>query len=134
MPQSSSWRLTKSQEAYTRLTELAHRLGPESKLPTVLELCDSFGVSKATLDGALRELEDRNIVYRRHGVGIFVSPRVRPSVTVICPPDFALRPGIRDFWNLLVQRAQERAAAKRELLSFHFPHLLATLLLACTTA
>jgi DNA-binding LacI/PurR family transcriptional regulator len=120
MQQRSSWRLTKSQEAYSRLTELAHRLGPDSKLPTVLELCSTLGVSKATLDGALRELEDHNVVYRRHGVGIFVSPRVRRTIVVICPPDFALRPGIRDFWNLLVRRAQERAATKQELLSFHF--------------
>jgi DNA-binding LacI/PurR family transcriptional regulator len=120
MQRNPSWRLTKSQEAYTRLAELAHRLGPDTKLPTVLELCDTLGVSKATLDGALRELEGHNMVYRRHGVGIFVSPLMRRTIVVICPPDFALRPGIRDFWNLLVQQAQERAAAKRELLSFHF--------------
>jgi hypothetical protein len=63
----------------------------------VLELCDTLGVSKATLDGALRELEGHNMVYRRHGVGIFVSPLMRRTIVVICPPDFALRPGIRDF-------------------------------------
>jgi hypothetical protein len=44
---------------------------------------------------------------------------MRRTIVVICPPDFALRPGICDFYNLLVQRAQERAA-RRELLNFHF--------------
>jgi DNA-binding LacI/PurR family transcriptional regulator len=117
---NGQWRLTKSQEAYSRLTELAYRLGPDAKLPTIIELRDSLGVSKATLDGALQQLENSHIIYRKHGIGIFVSSQLRRRIALLCPPDFVQRPSITEFWTLLVQRAQERAASRGEQLDFHF--------------
>ena len=38
------------------------------------ELSKRFGVSRATIREALSKLEQRGIIYRRHGVGTFVSP------------------------------------------------------------
>ena len=45
------------------------------KLPSEFELSKSLGVSRATLRGALRLLEEDNVIVRRHGVGTFVNPK-----------------------------------------------------------
>lgn len=120
MEEKSALRLTRSQGAYARLANLAHRMGPDAKLPTVVELRETLGVSKATLDGVLAQLEQNQIINRKHGVGIFVSSQLQRRIALLCPLDFAQRPGMLDFWAVLVQKAQERAAIRRELLDFHF--------------
>lgn len=43
-------------------------------LPSEAELSKSFDVSRATIREALSRLEQRGTVYRRHGVGTFISP------------------------------------------------------------
>ncbi len=50
-------RQTKFQEICGRITDLAYELGPDAKLPTVLKLRDTLGVSIATLNAVLSELE-----------------------------------------------------------------------------
>lgn len=42
------------------------------KLPTEKELCDKYGISKAPVRQALRELEDENFIYKIHGKGSFI--------------------------------------------------------------
>lgn len=71
-----------------QLSALAHQLGQEAKMPTVLQLRDQFGVSVTILDDALGQLEAQNIVVRRHCVGIFVSPKLHQRA--IC---YSLNPG-----------------------------------------
>lgn len=56
------------------------RLHPESRLPTVRTLRDRFQASQATLDRALRELEEEGVIRREHGRGLFAcgaAPAVR---------------------------------------------------------
>jgi GntR family transcriptional regulator len=48
-------------------------------LPTELELCEQFGVSRITVRRALTDLADQGYITRRQGVGSFV--RDRPSRT-----------------------------------------------------
>lgn len=43
-----------------------------SKLPTVSELCDIYGVSRITVRKAMDELEDLGMIARRRGAGTFV--------------------------------------------------------------
>jgi GntR family transcriptional regulator len=43
-------------------------------LPSEAELSRRFDVSRATIREALSKLEQRGVIYRRHGVGTFVSP------------------------------------------------------------
>ena len=62
---------TRFQLACERLIELAHELGPDAKLPTVLQLRDRLGISIATLNSVLNELEAQRVVRRKHGIGQF---------------------------------------------------------------
>lgn len=103
-----------------QLTDLAHNLGPGEKLPTVLQLRDSLGVSVATLNSALSELEDQKVLHRRHGVGIFVSSQLHHRrIVLVCDPSF-FRTGVSPFWDMLIAQSRERAEAREEEFSLHF--------------
>jgi GntR family transcriptional regulator len=52
---------------------------PEGRLPTEPELSAQLGVSRATLRGALRTLEDQAIITRQRGVGTLVNRQVAES-------------------------------------------------------
>ncbi len=100
---------------------MAHQLGPDAKLPTVLQLRDRLGVSIATLNSVLTELETQRVVRRRHGVGIYVAPDIRQHrICLICDPSFFRVAGSSPFWGLLVEQVRRRAEAERENFSFHF--------------
>ena len=45
------------------------------KLPTELELCELYHVSRNTVRGALRQLEKENLLLRQQGKGTFVSKK-----------------------------------------------------------
>lgn len=62
-------------EACIRLSDIASELGPDAKLPTMLELSGRFGMSVKTLNSAVRELERRQILYSINGVGIYVASK-----------------------------------------------------------
>lgn len=110
---------TKGQALCAQITELALELGADAKLPTVLQLCAQLGVSVTTLNTVLAELESQKVIYRRHGVGIFVSPQLRQKcVGLVCAPNF-FRPGISPFWQQLIEGVNGRAAAAGEGFRFY---------------
>jgi len=104
-----------------QIADLAYQLGPGAKLPTILELRESLGVSITTINQALVELEAQNVVLRRIGVGIYVSEALgKPNIALICDPDLFGMSGSSPFWYLLLCRMRDRAALKRESLTFHW--------------
>lgn len=60
-------------EACDKLRGIASTLGPSAKMPTMLELRSSLGVSNQTLHNAIRELEQEGILRSVHGVGIYTA-------------------------------------------------------------
>lgn len=49
---------------------------PNDKLPSERELCEIYNVSRMTVRQALLELEREGYIYKLHGLGSFVSPRM----------------------------------------------------------
>jgi DNA-binding LacI/PurR family transcriptional regulator len=112
---------TRVQEVCGTLTKLAHELGPNAKLPTVVQLRDRLGVSVTTINTVLSELEARQIVRRRHGVGIYVAPKIQQHrISLVCAPSFLSVSGPSPFWRILVEQANRRADSEREMLILHF--------------
>jgi len=112
-------------EAVTEmLRQIAYERGPDEKMPTTREIRGALGVGMATLDNALNELEAQNVLYRRHGVGIFVSPRLnRKTVAVLLDATFFLTPGLSPFWSMLwgglAREAQARTETRDETFLFN---------------
>ena len=53
-------------------------LGPGDRLPSALDLSQSFGVAIMTARKALALLVDENLAYRSQGLGTFVRERQAP--------------------------------------------------------
>ena len=107
-----------------RLNQLAHERGPGSKLPTVQEMRRDYNVSVTTVQEALHTLEAGNVLYRRQGSGIYVSPHLhRKNVRVLLNGAFAVGQGVSPFWGMLwgrtIEAAQKRAETQDETLDFH---------------
>jgi DNA-binding LacI/PurR family transcriptional regulator len=108
---------TKTQALTSYLTDLAHELGPEARLPTMQQLCEELNVSVVTLNRALSELEAQNIITRKHGVGIFVSSRLQQKTIGLVYDRDILQPDTSPFAALLVEEARRRAKAGHESFS-----------------
>jgi DNA-binding GntR family transcriptional regulator len=63
---------TKAKLLSMQMRKMALERGPSAKLPMARQLRDSLGTTRATLHGALGELEARNIITRKQGNGIYV--------------------------------------------------------------
>lgn len=100
------------------LLDVARRLGPGGKFPTMQHMCEQFQVSMVTLDRALHQLEEKNVICRKHGVGVFVSPRLNQRrIGLVYGYDF-LQTGSSFFARMLVEHAQTRSASKNERFRF----------------
>jgi DNA-binding LacI/PurR family transcriptional regulator/DNA-binding transcriptional regulator YhcF (GntR family) len=105
---SASRSKPKVTKACALITEMSRKLGAHAKLPTISEMCERFDVSRGTIDIALHELEEKNIIYRLHAVGIFVSPQIKRVICILRDPhnsDFDKSP----FWQLIVEAQQRQA-------------------------
>lgn len=113
-------RSPKTQVLHDRLVGMAHSLGPQAKLPTAVELRETLGTSSATLNTVLKELEAQNVIYRRHAVGIFVSPTLHcKSIALVCDSQTLRKVGHSPFWDMMIDFSCERADAHNENLSLH---------------
>ena len=107
-----------------RLNQLARERGPGSKLPTVQEIRQEYGVSVTTVQEALHALEATHVLFRRQGSGIFVSPYLhRKNIRVLLNGALACGEGVSPFWGMLwgrcTEAAQTRALSQDEALHFH---------------
>lgn len=84
---------------------LTGELAPDEQLPSENELCRQFDVSRVTVRRALQTLEAEGFIFRRHGIGSFVSDR-RVHQGLVRLTDFAQdmeRAGIAPSSSVLVR-------------------------------
>ena len=110
---------TKAQDAHERLLEMATALGPNARLPTIQQLRRELNVSLTTLDSVLKQLESQSIICRRHGLGIFVSPRLRQKcIGLVCDPAFFCA-GTSPFWQQFIEGVRSRTSQHGEAFRFY---------------
>jgi DNA-binding LacI/PurR family transcriptional regulator len=88
-------------------------------MPTIQQLCEMLGVSIVTLNRSLSELEAQNIIQRKHGVGIFVSPRIGQRTVALVYDRDIFAAGASPFCGMLVEAARARASSSNEKFSFY---------------
>lgn len=113
--------MNRTDQTYQSLLALTQTLGTETRLPTFNALKDQLGVSATTLSRVLERLEAEQVLVRRHGVGIFVSPqRDRRHIALICSPGFFEGVEVSPFWRLLMERILGHLRERHYDFSLHF--------------
>ncbi len=103
----------KAERLEDTLLELVAERGAGIKLPTMQEMCAQFDVARGTLESALRPLEQRGLLYRKHGSGIYVTDRVRQKTVGVVFGGDIFSPGFSPFWSLLLQSVREQAGDRQ---------------------
>lgn len=109
---SGKKRLSRAERLTEELLALATKRGPDIKLPTMQELCSRYGVARGTLERALAPLEQRGLVHRKHGSGIYVSPAIAQKTIGVVFGDNIFSPGFSPFWSLLLQAVRQQAGER----------------------
>jgi len=86
---------------------------PGALMPSEAELVAEFGVSRMTVNRAIRELQSEGLVVRSQGVGTFAAPlhRVSSTLTIRDLQEEIRERGHRHHAEVQVQRAEPAAAA-----------------------
>lgn len=104
-------RETKADRISRELECLARELGPGERLPSVRSLCDSLEISLATLNTAMRSLEVRGVIDRRHGSGVYVTESISTKrIAVVVNSGFLLAGG-SPVWGMLMGELMARLPA-----------------------
>jgi len=113
--------ISKEEIIHTTLVGMARKLGPNGKLPTVVELCKKLSVSRSTLDRVLRVLERERILICRHGSGIFVSPfSNQQRIGIIFSGDIYNPQSYSQFWSLLHHSAMQMVESRGDELRSYY--------------
>ncbi|GCE12886.1 substrate-binding domain-containing protein [Tengunoibacter tsumagoiensis] len=115
---------SKIEHLCTRLREIASAQGPNTRLPTVDELCLLLSTSRVTLTEVLKQLESQQVLYRQHSKGIFVSPYIhRKNIGIVLNSTLFMARGASPFWGMLwglfAQEARKREMQGNLLHSFY---------------
>lgn len=108
----------KQPKALAALEKLARHLGPGARLPRVRELAQALGLTVATLDQALRQMESRGLIVRRPRSGVFVSNQIEQKSIGLVFGRNIFSAGISPFYGQLIERCQQRASKHNERFSF----------------
>jgi len=106
-------RPSKADVLYATLRDLAVKLGPGARLPTIEILCRQLDVAKVTLDRALQRLASEQVLVREPRRGIFVSASIgQKTIAVVFGGDI-FSASFSPFWSLLLQEVRQQALARK---------------------
>jgi DNA-binding LacI/PurR family transcriptional regulator len=95
------------------LLQMAIARGPGIKLPTVRELCAQFDVPFRTLEHAIIQLEQRQMLTRRQGSGIYATEQVRQKTIGVVFGGDIFAPWFSPFWSLLMGAVRGQAGESK---------------------
>ncbi len=95
------------------LLRIAIARGPGIKLPTVRELCAQFDVPFRTLEHAIIQLEQRQMLTRRQGSGIYATEQVRQKTIGVVFGGDIFAPWFSPFWSLLMGAVRGQAGESK---------------------
>lgn len=99
---------------------LAQRLGSGNKLPAIRDLCHDLQVTITTVDAALRSLETEGVVVRKHGSGVYVSPRLgQKTIGLVFSRHVFRDPTAQQFYDQLLDLCRQRAQSRQERFSLY---------------
>ena len=98
---------------YAALKEMAIKLGPDARLPTVDTLCSQLDVAKVTLDCALRRLESEQVLVRLPRRGIFVASTIAQKTIGVVFGSNIFGASFSPFWGLLLQEVRQQATERK---------------------
>ncbi|HEX8464652.1 MAG TPA: GntR family transcriptional regulator [Abditibacterium sp.] len=110
---------TKTQALSAHLFEMAHRLGPGAKLPTMQQLSVELGISVMTLNRALSELEAQGVIVRRQGSGTYVNEKLGLKTVGLVYDRELIGASASPFGELLLREAGRRAHEHGEKFSVY---------------
>ena len=117
---SSPVKISKEELIYDTLRGMCMRLGPNSQLPTVSQLCETIGASRSTLDRVLRRLEEDHILVCRHGSGIYVSPQLTRKTVGLVFGHNIYGQNHSPFWHMMLDAARQLAEKRQHELRVYF--------------
>lgn len=104
-------RETKSDRVSRDLEIMARELGAGERLPSVRALCHKLEISLATLNTAMRGLEARGVIERRHGSGVYVTDRVLLKRIAVVVNSAFLMSGGSPVWGMILGEMMSRMPA-----------------------
>lgn len=107
--------VSKGRQVEEALKELAIFRGPGIKLPTIRELCVQLQTCRPTLERALSSLEQRDILRRKHGSGIYVSECIRQKTIGVVFGGDIFSSGFSPYWGLLLKSVREQTGGRSDL-------------------
>ncbi|HEX9995559.1 MAG TPA: GntR family transcriptional regulator [Abditibacterium sp.] len=119
MPPKKLAYATKTQALSAHISDLAYKLGPGAKLPTMQQLSADLGISVMTLNRALSELEAQNIVVRRQGSGTYVNEKLGLKTVGLVYDRELIGSSVSPFGELLLREAGRRADEHGEKFSLY---------------
>ncbi|WP_269522642.1 GntR family transcriptional regulator [Coraliomargarita parva] len=109
----------KQEQVVDQIVALARQYGAGMKLPTVVELSKSLGVTVSTVDRSLGRLEEMGIVRRKRGSGIYVSSQIDQKRIGLVFGRNVFGSGSSPFYRMLIQCCEQRALRHNEAFSFY---------------
>jgi DNA-binding transcriptional regulator YhcF (GntR family) len=97
-------------KAYIAEGILSGRFGADAQIPSVNQLTAHFGINPVTVLKGINQLTDEGLLYKKRGVGMFVSPEAHSLLRARYADSFDA-----DFVRPLVQRAKSLGLTQEEV-------------------
>lgn len=115
---------TKSDQIYNYILDYinTNQLKKNDRIPTEIDLCKKFDVSRITVQSAIKQLQNEKKVYRIQGGGTYVGSTVPENQPIICNLPIVISHQANSFSLDIIQGAQSYLSEIHYYLNVHISH------------